>query len=128
MNSGQGGMGATTISEKSHQMSTKSITTTGNESSSVMRILHDNYRMFPYKIQVHHQPLKEAHIEGRPVFVDILLAKSENEEVNPQFIWFSNQALFHFDGHVNKQNWCIWGTDHPHISKPVSLHPQHVTV
>ena len=43
-------------------------------------------------------------------------------------IFFSDETHFDLDGHVNKQNCRIWGTDNPHayIEKPT--HPKRVTV
>ena len=83
--------------------------------------------MFPYKIQT-QQPLSPEAIDKRLEFGNVVLNWLDNNEINFGQIWFSDEAHFHLDGCVNKQNWRIWGTENPHFSIEKSLHPQRVTV
>ena len=43
-------------------------------------------------------------------------------------IIFSAEAHFDLDGYVNKQNWCIWGTEKPHAYIEKSTHPKRITI
>jgi len=52
----------------------------------------------------------------------------DNNEIDMSTVWFSDEAHFHLDGYVNKQNWRIWGSENPHYSIEKSLHPLRVTV
>ena len=41
---------------------------------------------------------------------------------------FSDEAHFHLDGYVNKQNCRIWGTENPHVIVEKPMHPARITV
>lgn len=43
-------------------------------------------------------------------------------------ISFSDDAHFHSDTYVNKQNTCYWAIQNPEIITDDPLHPQHVTM
>jgi hypothetical protein len=43
-------------------------------------------------------------------------------------IWFSDESHFFLDGHCNKQNWLIWGSEKPEKFIQKSAHPKYVTV
>ncbi len=43
-------------------------------------------------------------------------------------IWFSDESHFYLDGHCNKQNMRIWGTEKPENFVEKSAHPKYVTV
>ncbi|GBN82707.1 hypothetical protein AVEN_156381-1 [Araneus ventricosus] len=43
-------------------------------------------------------------------------------------LWCNDEAHFHLDGCVNRQNWRIWGTENPHFVIEKSLYPRRVTV
>ena len=94
---------------------------------SVHHYLQAELHLFPYKIQT-HQPLGEKSIERRFDFANLLIEMVEHNQLNPELIWFSDEAHFHLDGYVNKQNWRIWGTENPHFSVQKTLYPQRVTV
>jgi len=56
-----------------------------------------------------------------------MLEQIQSGAIDPGRIIFTDEAYFHLDCHVNKQNCRIWGTEEPSIrTKP--LHPQRVTV
>lgn len=51
----------------------------------------------------------EQHpIETLVVYED-MMEMLERREIDPFKIWFSDEAHFHLQGYVNKQNWCHWG-------------------
>ncbi|EFN79524.1 hypothetical protein EAI_06736, partial [Harpegnathos saltator] len=43
-------------------------------------------------------------------------------------IIFSDEAHFHLDGLVNRQNCRIWGSENPRVIVEKQMHPQRVTV
>ncbi|KYN36525.1 hypothetical protein ALC56_09120 [Trachymyrmex septentrionalis] len=43
-------------------------------------------------------------------------------------IILSDEAHFHLDGFVNRQNCRFWGTENPHVIVEKQMHPQRVTV
>jgi hypothetical protein len=43
-------------------------------------------------------------------------------------IWFSDESHFYLDGHCNKQNMRIWGSEKPEKFIEKSAHPLYVTV
>ena len=89
---------ATTISDKCHQISTESITT-GDETCA----------WIPSHVSLQDLCALTFDRSTQGCFRwDII----DNEEIDPQRIWFSDEAHFHVDGYINKQNWYIWGTKH----------------
>lgn len=90
-------------------------------------ILKRDLNLFPYKIQVHQQ-LKDVDVSRRLDFANLMLEKIEKNEINIKKIWFSDEAHFHLNGYVNKQNWRHWGTEPPHLAISTLAHPQRLTV
>lgn len=95
--------------------------------TTLRRILRQDCVMWPYKVQL-TQELKDTDHTARRAF-----AKCMIDEINrdPQFfnkIIFSDEAHFHLNGYVNKQNCRIWATENPRVTHEVSLHPKRVTV
>jgi hypothetical protein len=43
-------------------------------------------------------------------------------------LWFCDEAHFHLDGFVNKQNTRFWVSENPHRVMEMSLHPAKYTV
>ena len=99
----------------------------GISHTSLHRIVTRDLHLFPYKIQT-HQPLSQQGITKRLEFANVFINMVDNNEIDPGTIWFSDEAHFHLDGYVNKQNWRVWGSENPHFSIQKSLHPQRVTV
>ncbi|GBO45985.1 hypothetical protein AVEN_246438-1 [Araneus ventricosus] len=83
-------------------------------------IMRHNLHMFPYKIQT-RQPLSVNAIDARYDFANTMLQLVNEGDIDVGNIWFSEEAYFNLDGFVNKQNWCIWGTENPHLTVPSSL-------
>ncbi|KAG8183518.1 hypothetical protein JTE90_003868 [Oedothorax gibbosus] len=58
----------------------------------------------PHKIQV-TQPLNEDHTRRRFEFAQLMLEKLQTGEMDVKKIWFSDEAYFSLDGHLDKQNY-----------------------
>lgn len=98
----------------------------GMSQSSLRRIL-TRLNLFPYKIQLVQQ-LKP------PDFVQRLQYAVRFQDIargDPEFIHkliMSDEAHFHLNGFINKQNCRIWGTENPRVIHQRELHPQKCTV
>ena len=95
--------------------------------TSVSTILHDELKLFPYKVQI-QQPLTPANIEKRLQFVNEILVAIDDKTIDPNLIYFTDESYFHLIGYVNKQNYRFWGSENPHLSVAQALHPQKVSV
>ncbi len=95
--------------------------------SSLRKIMEEQLKLFPYKIQV-HQPLSEKDIQRRLEFANLILEMVRNKEIDPKKIWFTDEVHFQLDGYVNKQNYRHWGTQNPHLAVVRPLHPKRITV
>src|SRR5882724_2911826 len=58
---------------------------------------------YPYKIQLQH-PISEVNITQRFEFANKMLEMIRDGNIDPKRIFFSDEAHFHLDGYVNKQN------------------------
>ena len=94
--------------------------------STLQRIMRE-LSLSPYKIQL-NQALNEDHKERRFQFAMDMLEKIDNDGITPNKIWFSDEAYFSLDGHLNKQNYRFWGKQRPEISIVRNLHPKKVLV
>jgi hypothetical protein len=116
------------IIEKSPRKSSrKGGAMTSMSHQSFWKILRTQLDLFPYKIQV-QQRLSSENALKRFEFADVLLPMISDGKINPKHVWFSDEAHFHLDGYVNKQNWRFWGNENPHIVHQKSLHPRRTTV
>ena len=62
--------------------------------------------------------------EQRREFVEWII---NHQKVNAGFsskIILSDEAHFHFDGFVNRQNCHVWGSENPHVISEKQIHPQ----
>ncbi|GFR07922.1 t-complex protein 1 subunit delta [Trichonephila clavata] len=82
--------------------------------TSLQRIMKE-LELSPYKIQV-TQPLNEDHTQRRSEFAQLMLEKLQTGEIDVKKIWFSDEAYFTLDGHLNKQNYRYWGRERPEIT------------
>lgn len=99
----------------------------GLSATSTWRILREDLKQHPYKIQL-TQELKVNDHARRRVFADWAL---QHLQVDPMFggrIIFSDEAHFWLNGYVNKQNCRIWADTNPHEVHQKQLHPEKVTV
>ena len=95
--------------------------------TSLMKIMKNHLDLFPYKIQL-QQPLSHANIESRFEFANHMIALIEEKKIDIKRIHFTDEAYFHLDGYVNKQNYRYWGSENPHLTEIKSLHPVKVSV
>ncbi|GBN63229.1 hypothetical protein AVEN_188110-1, partial [Araneus ventricosus] len=99
---------------------------TGLKRSSTQKILRNSLRMFPYKIQC-HQAIPIKTVRQRFDFANEILSMIDNEGFHVGCIWFIDEAHFHLNGFVNKQNWRFWGSENPHLCEEKPLHSPTVT-
>ncbi|GBL88043.1 hypothetical protein AVEN_133702-1 [Araneus ventricosus] len=76
---------------------------TGLKRTSTQKILRNSLRMFPYKIQS-HQAIPIKAVRQRFDFAKEILTMIDNEGFDVRCIWFTDEAQFHLNGFVNKQN------------------------
>lgn len=95
--------------------------------SSLQRILTKDLCLHAYKIQL-TQLLKPNDHAQRREFVEWII---EQQQMNADFsskLILSDEAHFHLDGFVNRQNCRFWGSENPHVIVEKQMHPQRVTV
>ena len=78
--------------------------------SSVLQILHKDLGFHPYKMTVVHQ-LKEGDYPQRAAFAEAML-EIFKDEANAIML-MSDEAHFHLNGVVNKQNYRYWASENP---------------
>ncbi|CAB3262266.1 unnamed protein product [Arctia plantaginis] len=94
--------------------------------SSLRRILVKDLRMFPYKVQsVHH--LLPVDRQTRVTYAQAILNLEDEVDDFSTKIIMSDEAHFHLNGYVNKQNYRFWGTENPRVMHEEPLHPLKVT-
>jgi Helix-turn-helix domain (DUF4817) len=89
--------------------------------TTLRRVLKDDLKLLPYKIQV-KQSLNVVDRQSRLHMCEWL---NETIEHNPHWIanvWFSDEAHFHLNGVVNRQNFRYWGSEKPHEVAERPLH------
>ncbi|CAK9826872.1 hypothetical protein ANTRET_LOCUS4642 [Anthophora retusa] len=93
---------------------------------SLRRILREDLMMFPYKVQL-VQELKPTDYEQRLVYaVRLQEVTSDNNFIHRLIM--SDEAHFHLNGFVNRQNCRVWGTENPRAVHQRQLHPIKCTV
>ena len=94
---------------------------------SIWKTIRSELRLFPYKI-TRVQQLKEADKPQRVYFCNWFeQLTTEDQEVLDHF-YFSDEANFHVNGHVNAQNARIWGAVNPRLSVQTPLYSPKTTV
>ena len=73
----------------------------------VMRIMHQDLHMFPYKIQI-LQAQTAVNKAERLAFCQSISRRIEDHPNFLDLIFFSDEAHFHLSGQVNKQNMRFW--------------------
>jgi len=88
-------------------------------STTLQRVLH-NLHLFPYKIQLGHE-LKSTDYQERLDYAARIqkLAKEETGFIDS--LIRSDEAHFHLDGFINKQNCRIWSTESPKVKHQTSV-------
>jgi hypothetical protein len=64
-----------------------------------------------------HNPASRVH------FCSWFLQSVVKGEIDPQLTFFSDEAWFHLQGYINKQNNRYWSSQNPHLTHEVPLHP-----
>ena len=82
--------------------------------SSIQRMLRKDIKAFPYKLQTVHK-LEEEDNDCRVEMCKTLLNHYENNPSILDNIWFSDKAVFHLSGRVNRHNTRIWETENPKV-------------
>lgn len=91
--------------------------------SSLLRILHKDLHMHPYKLQL-VQELQPRDHANRLLFANEIM----NRFPEVDNILFSDESHFHLNGHVNTHNCRYWGTENPKKKHQKPLHSPKVTV
>jgi len=94
--------------------------------ASVSRIKRTDLGLFPYKIQS-FQNLESRDKEKRLEFANEMCEFIDRKKIDPRKILFTDEANFHLDGYVNRQNYRVWGTEKP-SSRTKPLHPKRIAV
>lgn len=98
----------------------------GISQTTAWRILKNDLWLKAYKIQLTHELKPTDHMQRRE-FVEWVL---ENKSIDKDFlkkIIFSDEAHFHLNGYVNKQNCRIWGDENPKETIEKAMYPERVT-
>ena len=89
---------------------------------TIRRILSD-LNLRPYKIQF-TQPLNKDYKQKKLVFVQDMEKLINDNGINVNQIFFSDEDNFYLRGHINKQNCRFWLHENPQITKIKKLKPQ----
>ena len=92
-----------------------------------MRILLDDLKLFPYKIQILQKQTDDNNAE-RLAFCQDISQKIEKNRGLLNLIFFSDEAHCHLSGHINKQNMRYCSQAHPHEHTHQPLSQEKVTV
>ena len=108
------------ITVRSPQLSSNRLSQILNISqTSVVRILKQDIKMFPYKIQI-LQTQTDANKAMRVEFSRQMAERIENDPDLLENLIFTDEAHVELSGYINKQNWRFWAFENPHmyIEKP----------
>ena len=95
--------------------------------STLLRIMKDDLKLFPYRIQT-HQKLTATDKSKRLQMGTILMDKVEECQSFLPNLWTSDEAHFQLDGQVNSKNNVYWGSSVPNEVGEKPLHSAKVTV
>ena len=84
--------------------------------STVHRILHKQLGMRAYKVQL-LQKLEPNDKPRRKDFAFDMLTRMAEDGNFLERICFSDEAIFHVSGKINKHNVRIWGSENPHVTR-----------
>lgn len=114
---------AQSIRENPTQSTRKRSSALNVSRTSLQRILKKDLLMHPYKIQL-VQELKETDAIQRVNYANEMF----NRFTSFNNIMFSDEAHFHINGHVSKQNCRYWSPINPKLKHQKPLHSPKVTV
>ena len=116
------------VDESHGRISTSKISRISNISqSSVHRILTNQLKLHPYRIQVVHS-LSDRDKENRVTFANEMLNRISEDPTLVQNILWTDEAHFCLSGEVNTWNSRIWATENPNVILQQPLHSPKVTV
>ena len=114
--------------EESPRQSTRRLSQeVGISRSPATRILHDDLKLFPYKVQILQRQTDDNKTELMAFCQDIS-QKIENSPGLLNLIFFKDEAHCLLSGHINKQNMHCWSQAHPHEHTNQPLSQEKVTV
>ena len=99
----------------------------GMSRTSLRRILSRHLHMHPYKVQLAQQLLPVDYHHRLIWATRFVMLYAENNEFLKNLI-MSDEAHFHLNGNVNKQNMRFWGTANPRVVHQHQLHSLKCTV
>jgi len=91
------------------------------------RILKIDLKLCPYKIQIMHKIPKDVY-QKRNAFCIKVQEMVESGRLDPNLIFFTDEAYFTLEGYVNKQNYRIWGSEPPKEFAEAPLHSRKIQV
>ena len=108
--------------QHSPQKSSRRLSAELNISQSSVRRLLKQRNFKPYIPRVFHA-LVDGDPDRRMEFAEIMLEKMEEDEDFIDNIWWSDEATFKLNGHINRHNCVYWAEANPHviIEKDVNL-------
>lgn len=95
--------------------------------TTVRRVLHEDLGLYPYKIEM-VQKLYRGDKSKRIKLCRWMLDKIRSNKNFTQSIFMTDEAHFHLNGVVQKQNCRIWCQDNPHVMVETEQYPEFVTV
>lgn len=85
---------------------------TGLTYSCIQEVLKKKLKMKPYRA-AKVQLLKPSDLNKRLAWAEALLDATDLDMTYPDYILWSDEALFHLDSHINRHNAITWGTTNP---------------
>jgi len=111
------------ILQSSRRSALKYAVALGMSNTSVRRILHQDLKFHPYEMKVAHE-LTERDWESRRELCANILQTVHRDAI----LMCSEEAYFHLNSCVNKQNFRYWSESNPQQVHERSLHSARVTV
>ena len=66
-------------------------------------------------------------VQKRVDFECQIVTMIDNDGFDVRCLWFTNEAHFHLNGIINKQNWSFWDSENPHLCEEKALHSSKFT-
>lgn len=105
-----------------HRPARRQAAALGMSDRSIRRILHSDLHFHPYKIAI-VQKLQPQDYANRQTFSEQMIDLDDEK-----ILVMSDEAHFHLDGYVNKQNFRYWSNANPQELHERPLHSAKVTV
>ena len=70
--------------------------------------------------------LQTDYKQNRLVFARNMKQLINKDGIDVKQIFFCDEVNFDLYGHVNKQNYCFWAPENPHVTEIKELKPRHV--